>query len=337
MNKRLTILFAGCLLISSLFTGCSKKAAKDETNCYISLDQAKAAAKKQKKPILAMITQEEGEQNGGSQYFVEHILMNKEFSKYCEKNYIQYRMDFSTKNIQKSAINDQASEEEQKAAREYSDYLQQGFQFARYLGVSYTPAFYILTKDGYFVTEVEYTEDSMNVEAFTELLTEYLKQVDYIESLVKATSNGSTEERLAAIDSLYSVTPTGGLFFLAEFAKKAVEIDPENKTGLVGKYYFIVADEKASQLYSEQDTAGAIQAYLDAAESGKMEPVYNQQCYYMAAWILESISAMDSDSLLDYLEKAYNAAPDSEYAQDILSSIEYYQTQFQSVMMEQSE
>ena len=79
-------------------------------------------------------------------------------------------------------------------------------------------------------------------ELFTEILTDYLKQVDYIESLVKATSRGTTEERLAAIDSLYTVTPTGGKFILSDFAHKAVKLDPENKSGLVGKYYFIIVN-----------------------------------------------------------------------------------------------
>lgn len=68
-----------------------------------------------------------------------------------------------------------------------------------------------------------------------------------------------------------------------------------------------------------------------------MEPVYVQQCYYMAAWILEARSSMDSNQLVEYLEKAYNAAPDSEYAENILESIEYYKTQFKSELMESNE
>lgn len=337
MTKKITVFFIGCLLVTTLFSGCSKKAVKDETNCFVSFDQAKAASKKSKKPILAIFTQEEGEQNGGSKYFVDNILLNKEFSKYCDKKYVLYRMDFSMKNFQKTAINDEATEDQQKAAREYADYLQQGVQLAQYVGFSYSPAFFVFTKEGYLVAEVEYTEDSMNVQAFSALLDDYLKQVDYVENLISATNKGTQEEKLNAIDALYSVTPAGGRYFLTPFAQKAFDMDPENKTGRIGVYYFILADEKASKLYLEQDSAGSIQTYIAAAESGMLDSEYVQQCYYMAAWVLESISAMDTNLILDYLEKAYKAAPDSVYAEEILGGIEYYQTQFSSTAAGESE
>jgi len=330
MNKKLTVIALALLLTCALFSGC-KKYSKDETNCYIGYEEVKQVARKSKKPILIMLTQEEGEQNGGSKYFVENILTNKDFADYCKSNYELYRMDFSTENIQKTAINEEASKKEQEQAEQFAEYFQQGVQLATYFGVSYTPAFYIVTKDGYFVSEVYYTEDALNVSSFTEILDGYLEQVNYVEGLIAATKNGSVQERITAIDSLYTVTPMAGQFFLGDFARMAVELDPKNTTGLIGKYYFFVADEKASVLYKDQDSAGAIQAYVDAAESGNLEPDYVQQCYYMAAWILESISSMDSDLLVGYLQKAYDAAPDSQYADNILESIEYYKTQFSSI------
>lgn len=330
MNRKITVIALSLLLTCALFSGC-KKYSKDETNCYIGFEEVKQAAKKSGKPILVMLTQEEGEQNGGSKYFVENILTNKEFADYCKTSFELYRMDFSTKNIQKTAVNEDASKKEIQQAEQFAEYFQQGVQLATYFGVNYTPAFYILTKDGYFVSEVYYTEDALNVGSFIEILQGYEQQVNYIEGLVSATKNGTVQERITAIDSLYSVTPMAGQFFLGDFARTAVEIDPENTTGVIGKYYFFVADEKASILYKNQDAAGAIQAYIDAAESGKMEPDYVQQCYYMSAWILESISSMDSDLLIGYLQKAYDAAPDSLYAENILESIEYYKTQFSSI------
>lgn len=325
MKKRLIVIAIATLIMAASFVSC-KKYTKDETNCYVGFEEVKKVAHKSKKPILVMITQEEGEMNGGSKYFVDNILINPAFSDYCKDKFELYRMDFSTGNIQKSAIKEDSSKQEQEEAAKYAEYFQQGVQLATYFGIQYTPAFYILTKDGYFVSEVYYTEDSMTETAFTELLEGYREQVNYIESLIAATKKGTISEKINAIDSLYTVTPLAGQFFLGEFAREAVKIDPENSTGLIGKYYFFVADEKASELYRNQDEAGAIQAYLDAAESGKLEPEYKQQCYYMAAWILESVGSMDINMLIDYLQKAYDAAPDSDYAPDILDAITYYKT-----------
>lgn len=332
--KKNKIFFTFCLLLTFAFCSCGQKSYLDETGCYTSFEKVKKVAKKSNKPILAIFTQEEGEENGGSKYFVQNILENKDFIKYCSKHYELYKMDFSQKSFQKAAINENDTKKQIEQAQEYSNHLQEAIKLVQYIGFSYTPAFYIFTKDGYFVSEVLYTEDALNTVSFCSILDTYLADVESMQHLVDATEKGTDEEKLNAIDAIYEITPQGCQYLLSDFAKKAVEIDGENKTGRIGLYYFYLIDEKATAFYASQDMQNAIKTYLDAAQSGKLEDDYVQQCYYMCAWVLESIGAQseqDVNQIIDYLNKALSASPNSLYATDIQNAIEYYKTLYANV------
>lgn len=331
--KRTVKIIALLAALAALFTSCSKPLL-DETGCYINLEDAKKAARKAKSNILIIISQEEGEQNGGSSYFVHNILLNENFREYCKDNFELYRMDYSQKNLLKSRIDENADEKAKKQAEQYGDLIQEGMKITSYLGTNYTPAFYIMTKDGYFVAEVEYTEDSMNVDAFSDLLDSYKSQAKYVQDLINATKKGSDTEKFTAIESLFEVTPMPGQYFLYDFAEKAIALDKNNETGKTGKYHFMIAEEKATKLFQETKYDEAINVFAELAESGVLEPESKQSAYYMCAWILESIGSMDSPLLLDYLHKAYDAAPASENAHLLEEAIEYYSVQFQMAQPE---
>lgn len=328
--KRTVKIFALLLAFAALFTSCSKP-LMDDSGCFMSMEDAKKAANKSKSNILVIISQEEGEQNGGSSYFVHNILLNENFREYCKDKFQLYRMDYSQKNLLKSRIDENADEKTKKQAELYGDLIQDGMKLTSFLGTNYTPAFYVMTKDGYFVAEVEYTEDSMNVEAFSDLLDSYTSQAKYVQDLINATKKGSKTEKFNAIESLFEVTPLGGRYFLYDFAEKAIALDPDNETGKTGKYHFMVAEQKATDLFQETKYDEAINVFTEVAESGFLEPSSVQSAYYMCAWILETVGAMDSTLLLDYLHKAYEADPDTPNGQLIKEAIDYYTVQFQAL------
>lgn len=318
-------------ICASFMISCGSPAMKDDSGCFMSMTDAKKAANKAKSNILVIISQEEGEDNGGSAYFVNNILMNENFRNYCKDNFELYRMDYSQKNLLKSRIDENATKKEQELAHKYADFVQEGMMLSQYLEVKYTPAFYIITKDGYLVSEVDYTEDEMNVESFSDLLDSYKSQAKYVQDVVNATKKGSDTERLNAINALFSITPVGGQFLLYDFAQQAVKLDPENKSGTTGKYYYMTMEEKALDFYRDGNVEDAINTLSEAADKKIMGAEFDQQAYYMCAWILESVGAMGSDLIPQYLEKAYYSNPTSETAAIIKDALDYYSVQFKEL------
>lgn len=332
-----SVLFVSILALATTMLASCSKPMVDETGCYLSFDEVQAAAKKSGNSILVIISQEENEQNGGSAYFVNNILLNENFRNFCKDKYELYRMDFSQRNLLKSRITEEASNKEKELAEKYGDHIQEGIKLASYLQVSYTPSFYIFTNEGHFVSEVDYSEDNMNVQGFSDLLDSYLGHAKFTLDLVKATRTGSKEERINAMAVLYDQTPYAGRYFLYDIAKAAVELDPDNSSKLIGPYYYMYYEDVATQYYIDGKYDEAIAEMKKLAESGKIDATGVMSAYYMCAHILESVGSPDINLILDYLHKAYNADPESVDALVIMNAIESYSSYLEDTNSTQEE
>lgn len=319
--KKLT-LFGLFLLASLCLVSCGKKAFKDEYDCFLDMDEAREDARKNKKDILVFITSEGDDFI--SQAFMEDVVNTQDFDEQIGKDYTVYHVDFSQKSYEKTVVAPTATKKEQKIAARYDDLLQTGYQFAVILEVGYTPAIFRLTADGYIVSEIDYDSEILNVNDFKNLLSTYDDQSKNIKALFDATKKGSNLDKARAIDTFYNAIDPKYQTFLLDLVSKIPELDKNDETGLLSHYIFLTANQKAVKVYANGDIYGAVQEYLQASENPHVKDADKQDCYYMAAYILSSSGSEDYSVIVNYLQKALDAAPESDHASDIKDALEYY-------------
>lgn len=320
------------VFLALFFTSCNNYHI-DEYGCFVSLEEAKQEAAKKNLPVLAIITQEEGEAGGGSMFFLKNILSTSSFRKSAKNKFVLYRMDCSQKTFQKSAIVEEGSAKEKEQSLFYSDAISQGFELIASLAVEYTPFFAFLLPQGYIVNEIEYDEEKMDVQKFGAILDYYYEEAKMSAHLVDLIENAQTDsEKFTSIESLYETTPVKFHSSLINLARLAVKLDPENKTGKIGKYVYDIADSDASELcVLKQDYEGAIKIYLDAADNSWLSNDEKIQCYYMAAYIIERYLSIDDPRIIEYMNKALELNPQDELRAYLENGIEYFQNTVKSV------
>jgi len=331
MKKTYAVIIS--LIICLIFAGCSKGYHIDEYGCYVSYSEAQKEALKKKLPILAIITQEEGEQGGGSAFFLKNILSSKEFKNQAKDKFVLYRMDCSQKTFQKSVIVEDGTKAQKEENQFYSDAIGEGFELIATLAVEYTPFFAFILPQGYVVNEISYDEDKMDAQKFGAILDYYYEETKMSSHLVELIENASSDsEKFTSIESLYETTPVKFHSSLIDLARLAVTLDPENKTGKIGKYVYMIADSEASELcVQSHDYEAAVKKYLDIAESDWLSKDEKIHCYYMAAYILERFVSIDDPRLLEYLNKALSLNPDDDLKLFLENGLEYFQNTVKTV------
>ena len=313
-----------CMVLS--ISSCKKaEVLKDECGCFLDIDDAVNNAKKNNQNILLLITSRGDDYI--SQQFIDDVLMSEDFANSIAKNYSVCHFDFSQYSYEKTVPADDASKEELERVEHYASLMQAGYQFAMLLDCQYTPAVYLLTKEGYVISDVDYDDEILFTEEFSSLLSEYDDVAAHYNQLAEATKKGTNIEKARAIDALCKETPEQYRTLLIELTKTIPELDKNNETGLCSKYIVDAAESKAIELYSKGDIAGAVQSYISACENKFIEPSEKQECYYMAAYLLASTGSDDYQVILSYLNSALAACPDGDKVQYINSAIEYYKQQ----------
>lgn len=321
--KKIIKIVTGILVLSSLFVSCKKEEIiKDDCGCYFSLEQAKEAAKKQKKPLLVLVTSNQDEEI--STEFVKKVTMAPDFAERIQKDFICCHMDFSEQTYQKTVVTEDATEEEKAVTENLAAIMQKNFSFIQTIGLKYVPAFFLFTKEGYLVTELQPQDANFSLDSFNTLLVNNQQQFDDFELLVKATKKGSKLDKLNAIDSIFKTTPADYQVTLAPLCKEALKLDPKNKTGLVSKFILMDVDTQAADAYNSQNPQKAIELYLDAAKNKKLDPEDVQTAYAMCGYILGIQGSTDLPAIVNYLNLAIEAAPESEVAESLRNTVEYY-------------
>lgn len=322
MKKLLTIL-AGLSLV--LFTSCGAQAVLDDCGCYQTLGDAVKAAEKSEVNILYAVTNEGGD--AISSAFVTQVMKSEKFKELLGSRFVVYHLDASQAAFEKTVAKDDADDKAIKAAEEAEKRMNENLDFAVSIGAgNYSPQFYVLSKEGYPICEVYYEddEDDISAEAFNELVNQYSSEIDNFNQMVAATKTGTKEEQLKAIDNLYETTNDVFHIAMTDLWEKAVSLDKQNKSGLIGKYIYSLAEKEASEYYMNNEVGKSIATMIKAAENKALLPEDVQSCYYLAAYMLSASGSTDIQLIADYLQKSYEAAPDTEIAPMIEETANYY-------------
>lgn len=325
--KRFVKIAAVLLLAVTVCAGCSKNKSAWLTDYTTAQEQAQ----KSKKNMLLLFSGDDWD--GTSQQLKENVFNQKAFYGVAKKKYVLVNIDFSQTEYEKVNVAEDATDEEKAEAERIEQLYVEREDLAQRFNLSAYPSLYVVSPEGLALAQIDLQSFSSVVldeeaeeetpqsvlarieetEEEQELLSDLIAQIDKSEGL----------DRVRAIDNLYQATSPELRNPLASYAQEVVVLDPNNETGLTGKYEYELANEKAMQYAMYMgDVVSASKEFESVCETGHLSVLEKQNAYYMAAYILAMSPEPDFDKMLELLDKSYQQDTNSDLASQILEVIE---------------
>lgn len=326
--KKLFNFVAAVFAVSVVLAGCSKNEEKtvrqpseniDSSTWIDNLIDGKAAAEKEDKKIFLFFSGDEQDQSSAE---LKGKIFNLDgFISEMTKKYVLVNLDFSNSLFDKASADPLASEEEKAEAAALWVKLEENMRDAGLYNIQATPSFFILTKEGYVIKELFFDQKPQTVDEVFKALDLLADEIAEYDNLLASARSGKADDRLAAINRLFEKTEPQLRYLLSDFCEEYIKLDKKNSTGMVGTYVIALANSRAVQHYFDQDALAASEEFANAAKSKFLTPEEKQQVLYTAGYLYANSGTDDAEKIKDYLQKAYDAAPESVYAQSILSMI----------------
>ncbi|MBR1639521.1 MAG: hypothetical protein IJ688_09060 [Treponema sp.] len=300
------------LLCGGLLVGCARPSL-DEYGCFQTLDAAITASKKSGHNIVVIATMEGDDAQSSD--FMDSVVRADDFSA-VKADYSLVLMDFSRKSFDATQTSEDADKTAVKAAAEKERIMQENALSAKLLNVSLTPSFYLLTKEGCFVSELDFIDDINSPADFIKLIESQSEKLERVNALIQNTRTGSSQERLLAVNELYDSTDPVYRPFLTDFIEKGIKLAGQD-AALKSKFLIALTDARSTKDFLSGNTAEAVQGYVKLADNKKLTPQYRQQAWYMAGYLLAMSDSSQYDLIIQYFQKAIQAAPESNDAVSI--------------------
>ena len=321
MNKIGFRKLAVSLFTSALVFAAAPVFALGNSGFYADMDSGLAAAKKSSQSVLVFITQEGEDELSAS--FMETVRSDEVQGQIASK-YALVHMDFSQSAFQKTVVRDADSKEVQEEAKKAADVMQKNSRFAALINPEFTPAVYMFTSEGYYVSHLVLKGDE-KADGFMAALKADEVKLNAIREMIAKTKVGKSLEKVSAIDALFEATQPEYRFFLIDLVNEAINLDKKNKSGLMSKYIITRTEYDAMICFYDNNASGAVNAYVKAAKEKFLSAEEKQQAYYMAALVLVKSSGPESvPMIVNYLEKSLEAAPKSAVASKVKDNLDYF-------------
>lgn len=296
-----------------LLVSCGKK--QDKNGWFTNFNDAKKVAESKDKAILLFVNSNMDVER--SEKGVEAVL-SKEFVDSVKDKYVCVHFDFTVIPDLMDNVDKEISSKEQKALENKRAELTEQFRIADQYGIQTTPIFNILTKEGYYITEPACEFSSSSVEGYVGAIFAEDEIVANYKDRVSNLKKGSKLEQVRAIDSLYKDAAEIHRVAMYDLVKKVISLDSKNESGLLGYYYFQLANLDAyNKIVKDNDFESAEKIYIKYSENEFIEPEDAQTLYYMAARFYSRLPNAKIEELANLLEKSLQKAPESEVAGDI--------------------
>lgn len=288
---------------------------KNAAGWYEDFDEAKKAAKSKHCNILLFVNSDNDAE--GTKTAVEGLISSSDFVKRLENEYICVHFDFTNLDSVLSDIPDNLTNKEQKTLEAKKKKLFKQFTVADRYMIQETPAIVLTNQDGYYITDVALDYMGFSVNAYVSNIDLEKQNVQEFEKLVEATKKGSKLDKVRAIDRLYESMAENHRILISDLIKKVPAYDKNNQTGLVGKYIVAAAHSDAYNVLISGAPEDAYKIYEEAANSTYITPDDAQTLFYVASSVLANTGSNDIDKIIELLEKAISASPESEYAENL--------------------
>lgn len=299
-----------CFITVLAATSCGTK----ENGWLSDYDQAKELADKQNKNILLFVSGEDWD--GVSTNIRTSIFETEDFLGNAEKDFVLVHLDFSDSLYESTEVAENATEEEKAKAEALQAQLEKNSQVIMDLNANSMafPVTLLVTNNGFVYGIIEYTNEITTAKQYLDKIASFDDVQKTVEEKSKKIASSKGAEKAQAIDDLLEALPETHRYLAMELAMQVPDLDPDNTTGLLGKYEMLVAYSNAVEKLGEGDFIGAIQELIDPIDNGNMTAQQIQELYFNAAFFYSKMGDSYVNEVIDYLKKAYEVAPDSEAA-----------------------
>lgn len=330
--------FMAAFFAAVIFNSCSQKK-------WISdFDEGKKLAEKSGKGIFLDFCAETDEV---SERLEKSGFGSADFIKKFGNDLVFVKLDL-TDRLNAENLNPNASEEERAAAEKTIKETENAVKKAEMYAVQTLPAMFVLTKEGYVVSALEFysvrddfdtSRSDAETAPFDEVIKvdseeEYTKKIDDAIVLLKdfdknikiAHSSDSVKDRVAAVDEIFDSTDFVYRYLVKDLSELVLEIDTENVSESVPRH--IVALAAAEAVEAENDFAKAAKIFEEAAGKKFLTRDDRQLLYYQSA--LASMRINDYETAKQSLQKSIKAAPQSEQIDLLNAMLQNIEVQIQS-------
>ncbi len=328
--KKILLIMAVC---GVLFLSCG--AERNAGGWYTDFDAAKKTARLQKKNVLLFVNS--FHDFDGAADAVRALTATPDFTKALKDSCICVHFDFTDADIFNEEKFESLSPKEQKAAERRRKTLQKQFAVADSYQIRDTPTLLLLTRHGYFIAEIESDYRTTDAHVYAASVREHERAAEELNALAQEAAKASGQEKIRAIDTLYTRTPELYRLLLSDLYRKIPDLDKNDESGLVSKYLTATAHADAYEKYKQLKTAEAMEIYQTAAENARLSANDRQILYYAAANAAGSIGMQEVTRVLELLQKSLEAAPQSDEAAAIQASIDQLRAMQQDAAAENPE
>lgn len=178
--------------------------------------------------------------------------------------------------------------------------------------------------DVYFSESINLDENPLK--AFKEIIDSALNKRDKLDSIKEDIKKFSGAEKTASIDLFFQSIYNPEEARYDALRETALQSDPENKSGLKGKFVFFIARLKADKLSAQKKYIEAAQEFKKAVESKSLEAEAEQAAWYNIAYLYTMSKQIDSEQIIACLNNAIKANPAGEAVPNFKRIIEDLKT-----------
>lgn len=307
------LVFASAAL---LFSSCATKPV------WISdYTEAQALAQKGGKKIFLLFTADNPD-DAEALEVRKNVFDSPELTKAIKKTYVSVNIDFSEARYTAAEASGDADEKQTASAAEAARLLERDNGVAQKYSVEAVPVIYLLTNDGYVLGVIDVDPEVKTAAALLALLDAQAEQADKIAALIALVGTAEGDDKVRAIGDLFDATDQRYRALLLDHMRTALALDNDNSTGVIGKFVFISAYYDAIDSLTAGDLPGGLEKLRTAAANPALAPPEKQEALYWIANFAAQTGLGTRDEVLDYLQQAFDAAPDSEAAPYILQVID---------------
>ncbi len=128
-------------------------------------------------------------------------------------------------------------------------------------------------------------------------------------------------EKARAIDAFLTTVGNAEAHRYDSLRMQVPALDPDNRSGLKGKYVLMSADIRAKSFAQQGNYLKAGDEYKAAAETGDLSPAELQLAWYLAAYSYLMTGDADTETVVGYLQKAIDADPQNAAVQQLNQAI----------------
>lgn len=302
-----TLLIAACTLA---FFSCNKTPVTWGTDWTAAQENAEA----ENKDFLIFFSGNEWD--GLSPALMDNFLANKSFMKEAGKDFILLNID-TPEDV--TNMDDDA----------YTNLM----ILTTSCGVNTCPSIIICDRDGSPYYEITYQD---GITTLDNLIADVKQAAAIRKAIIQLEGKLGTAlgaERVKVIDELVSTIPEAYIGRYYELMATVPVIDPDNESGLVGKYTLVAAEQRATMLLYQGDYLGALDEFANASNNNFLSISQKQECLYYAAYFAAQMNLWEE--AINYMERAYVFDPNSDNGQMIAEMLPVMRENLAATQIEQ--